>query len=150
MKKVIRPIVSILLLTLLSSCTYPFSHKASGVLAINPQFDSAGDFSEGYAAVQKNGKFGYIDKNGETVIPFKFNYARWFVNGTSLVSMTPRERMYDDVDGKFIGQYSLINKSGKIIKTFKPGVEVQNSYRFRGESSPETLVATDPDGFCPI
>ena len=38
--------------------------NTSGKLEINPQFDWAGGFSEGLAAVQMGGHFGYVNADG--------------------------------------------------------------------------------------
>src|SRR6266700_3238826 len=57
-----------------------------GQWAIKAQFDGLSDFSEGLAAVNlgadcgMGGKWGYIDKNGNTVIPFRFLSAGQFHN----------------------------------------------------------------------
>ena len=42
---------------------------------IDPQYEDADSFSQDLAAVKKNGKWGYIDTEGNTVIPFQFDYA---------------------------------------------------------------------------
>ena len=36
---------------------------------VPPRYEDAAAFSEGYAAVKQNGKWGYIDETGELVIP---------------------------------------------------------------------------------
>lgn len=48
------------------------------LIAITPQFQEAQLFYEGYAAVKKNGKYGYINKAGKTVIPFNYFTAKPF------------------------------------------------------------------------
>lgn len=48
------------------------------VFVIEPQFELAGNFSEGLAAVRIEGKFGYIDASGEIVIEPKFARAGEF------------------------------------------------------------------------
>ncbi|MEM6261759.1 MAG: WG repeat-containing protein [Bacteroidota bacterium] len=45
---------------------------ASGNIAIEPQFYSAGEFSQGLAAVRKKGTYGCLNKNGAFVIPPQF------------------------------------------------------------------------------
>ena len=40
----------------------------SGTMVITPQFEKAGDFSEGYAAAFKDKKWGFIDTSGKWVI----------------------------------------------------------------------------------
>lgn len=42
-------------------------------MVINPQFDYAGEFSEGLAMVKVGDKWGYIDKTGEMVINPQFD-----------------------------------------------------------------------------
>ena len=41
-------------------------------------YDSIGSYQEGLACVTKDDKFGYLDLNGEIVIPLKFNFATGF------------------------------------------------------------------------
>lgn len=47
-------------------------------IVITPQFQEAQLFYEGYAAVKKNNKYGYINKAGKTVIPFTYYTAKPF------------------------------------------------------------------------
>jgi WG containing repeat len=47
-------------------------------IIIKPQFEEASLFYEGLAAVKKNGKYGYINKDGKTVIPFVYFSAKPF------------------------------------------------------------------------
>jgi len=50
-------------------------------IVINPEYEDAGFYYAGYAAVKKNGMYGYINTRGETVIPFKFFIAKQFRYG---------------------------------------------------------------------
>lgn len=50
-------------------------------LVIQPQYEEAGWFFAGYAAVKKGGKYGYINKAGKVVIPFKYYVAKPFRYG---------------------------------------------------------------------
>jgi hypothetical protein len=70
-------------------------------LVIPYQFDHATSFSDGLALVKKDGKFGYINKQGELVIPFLFDYATPFTKGVATV--------------KKDGQLGRIDKSGTLI-----------------------------------
>lgn len=50
-------------------------------IVINPSFDDAKWFSAGLAVVRKGNMYGYIDKQGKLVIPFKFYAAKSFHYG---------------------------------------------------------------------
>lgn len=52
---------------------------------IAPQYEAAQPFSEGLAAVKKDGKWGYIDKTGAVVIPFQYDRAYVFNEGYAIV-----------------------------------------------------------------
>lgn len=47
----------------------------------------SGDFSEGLAVVEKNGKMGYIDKTGKIVIEPKYDAAYPFIDGRAAVQI---------------------------------------------------------------
>ena len=47
-------------------------------MVIEPQYDDARSFSNGYAAVQKDGKWGFINSDNEMVIEPEFEDARGF------------------------------------------------------------------------
>ncbi len=51
---------------------------SDGIVAIKPEYSKAELFHEGFAAVQKGGKYGYISKEGKLVIPIKFYVAKPF------------------------------------------------------------------------
>lgn len=70
---------------------------------IPPQFDYVGDFSEGLGLVKKNGKFGFVNKDGRFVIKPQFFDANSFYGGMAAVKIKK--------DDKF----GFINKEGKIV-----------------------------------
>jgi hypothetical protein len=70
----------------------------SGQVAVKPKYYSAGQFSEGLAAVW-NGKGGYIDQSGREVIPLKFGLAFAFSNGIAKV-MDNGETYYINTKGQ--------------------------------------------------
>lgn len=51
-----------------------YLNVVTGVIDIKAEYDHAWLFSEGIAAVVKDGMIGFIDKNNNVVIPFKFYY----------------------------------------------------------------------------
>ena len=50
-----------------------------------PQFDGIGDFSEGIAQVQKDRKWGFIDKTGKVIVVPQFDEVEDFQNGSAIV-----------------------------------------------------------------
>ena len=82
----------------------------TGEVVIEPQYDAAWVFSDGLAAVKKDNMIGFINKDGELVIPFKFKHNK-------------REYDYDYIDYVFHNGYcymignngyqGVINKSGE-------------------------------------
>jgi hypothetical protein len=83
------------------------AHADTGSVVINPQFESAGPFSEGLAAVEigkkEDGKWGYIDKSGKFVIDPQFDSAEGFSEGLAAVR---------GGDAK-TGKWGFIDRSGK-------------------------------------
>jgi hypothetical protein len=65
-------------------------------------FDAGSSFSDGLAAVRRNGKWGYVDKRGITIIPPTFAEAGAFRDGIGLVVQNGKVGF---VDHK--GKYSI-------------------------------------------
>ena len=91
---------------------------------IAPQYTNAGTFSDGLAAVEKNGKWGYVDENNKTVISFRYDIAGIFNEGYAVVGTAVEswpETEYDwETDeaidtGKTytIYEMSFVDKQGK-------------------------------------
>lgn len=76
----------------------------TGDLSIEAKYDDAGPFSEGLAAVNKDGKWGYIDKEGNTIIEPVYKSAWAFHEGFARVL-------------PFDGPDIFINKKGDSMKT---------------------------------
>ena len=70
------------------------------IMLSNSGFDSMYSFHEGLAMVKKNGKYGYIDKSGNVVIPLEFEDAEGFYEGLAAVRIK--------------GKWGFINKNGKV------------------------------------
>ncbi|MFH1284832.1 MAG: WG repeat-containing protein [Candidatus Peregrinibacteria bacterium] len=79
---------------------YFFLNK-EGEKIIDRYFDNAHLFSEGTAAVEKDGKWFFIDVNGDLIFDKKFDYAESFSNGLALVKENNR--------------FSYIDKNGDTI-----------------------------------
>ena len=63
--------------------------------------DNAGDFSEGFASVKSNDKWGFIDTKGKMVIPCVYDYARSFSKGFASVESNEK--------------WGVINQSGEFV-----------------------------------
>mgnify|MGYP000943496725 CR=1 FL=1 len=109
--------------------------KESVDWVIKPLYDAEWpEFSEGMAAVGHRGKEGFIDKNGNTAIPFQYNRADNFHEGLAAVQKDWRWG-YIDQHGKVVipfqydeayefdtgvapvkkdGKWSVIGKDGKV------------------------------------
>lgn len=78
----------------------------TGELLSGFNYESARSFSEGLAAVRKNGKFGFIDTTGKLVVTYQFVEASSFKNGYCVVA-------------KKAGKYGMIDITGLMIIPFK-------------------------------
>lgn len=69
----------------------------TGQMVIKPGFADAGSFSEGLAGVRskKEGLWGYIDKQGNTVVPFIYQQAFPFHNGKARVKINDKFGVID-------------------------------------------------------
>ena len=85
-----------------------------GEMVISPQFDEAGKFSEGLAAVFNQCRWGYIDKTGAFVIKPQFKFALEFSEGLAVVDPHPANEG-PCPPGKSHGKLGYINRSGKLV-----------------------------------
>lgn len=69
--------------------------NGKGDIAIEPQFDNAGYFSEGLAAIAINDRWGYIDRTGKIAIKPQFDTAKSFNNSMATVKKGDREYAID-------------------------------------------------------
>ncbi len=77
-----------------------------GNIAVEPRFDQGGEFSEGLAAVQLEGRWMFIDKSGATTaqLPPDVVFAEPLSDGLSLATsnaQSPRKFGYVDKNGKW-------------------------------------------------
>ena len=85
-----------------------YYNSYTGKIVIPAQYRRAWVFSEGLAAVQKNGMIGFINRKGEVVIPFRYPYhgnplsSFVFENGHCIVADTT-------------GKCGVINRKGEWI-----------------------------------
>ena len=80
------------------------------------KYDQLSLFSEGYAAVCKNGKWGYIDKTGQEVIPCKYAWANPFHEGLASVRFS-----YDS-------GYGFIDTTGREVIRHRREIEIPGEF----------------------
>ena len=68
-----------------------------GVVVILAKYDLALPFREGLAAVQLNGKWGYIDKTGKEITPFKYDDTWHFNEGLAVVELNGKSGFIDKI-----------------------------------------------------
>ena len=75
--------------------------KTAKPKAVNTRWDYKGDYREGLAFVKdKNGKYGFVDKTGNLVIPCQWEWAGGFKNGKARVGDNNGKAFYIDKTGK--------------------------------------------------
>ncbi len=101
------------------------NHKAgymdeTGKVVIPAQFLSAGEFSNGLAAVRLNGSYGYINEQGQFVIPPQYDYALGFSGGVARVYSNKKSFFIDSTGKKvFEANYKIVNafRNGRALVT---------------------------------
>ncbi|MBQ9888368.1 MAG: WG repeat-containing protein [Bacteroidales bacterium] len=108
----------------------------TGEIAIPAQYRRAWVFSDGLAAVQRNGNIGFINHKGETVIDFKYPYhgnplnTFVFENGHCIVADTTGKCGVIDKKGKWLicPEYDNISAYKEYAIVTKAGVTMQIAY----------------------
>nr|WP_322657071.1 WG repeat-containing protein [Dendronalium sp. ChiSLP03b]MDZ8203123.1 WG repeat-containing protein [Dendronalium sp. ChiSLP03b] len=110
---------------------------------MRPQFDVARDFPEGLAAVniggreslfggESGGKWGYIDKNGQLVIPLNFYNVRAFSEG--LAAVVAIHKLLGIGGQKTYPKWGYIDKMGSWV--IRPQFDMAYSFH-KGEAKVE-------------
>ncbi|PJZ67682.1 hypothetical protein CH371_06685 [Leptospira wolffii] len=115
---------------------------------ILPTFEAGGFFSEGYAVVKKDGKYGIIDTKGKFIVPTEYEMIRDFSDGMAAFStegefgflntkgeavILPQFKKVSDFHngvaiGELEGTKVLVNKKGEYIGP--PGVSIDYSLSY--------------------
>ena len=126
--------------------------------AIKPRYDAVGDFSDGLAPVQTNGKWGFIDMTGKVIIPLQFDEAdsfseklaavqtddKWgYINRTGTFVITPQ---FDDARhfSENLAAARSGNRWGYITK--KGSFEIPPAYANAYDFSPERFALVETGG----
>ena len=92
---------------------------------IAPKYEDAGLFVDGLAPVKQNGKWGYIDKTGKTVIPFQYDIAGLFNEGFALVGTL----VYSEPETVYDWETDQTYETGKTMSTYGLGfVDTKGNY----------------------
>lgn len=105
----------------------------TGKVVIPAEYGTTDEFSEGLAAVEKDGKFGFIDKTGKAVIPFQYSWAEY------------SSSMFRPL-GSFHEGLATVLKDGQFGYIDKTGKEVIPRQYHTAMSFSEGLAAVEKDG----
>ena len=113
-----------------------YYNSYTGKIVIPAQYRRAWVFSEGLAAVQKNGMIGFINRKGEVVIPFMYPYhgnplsSFVFENGHCIVADTTGKCGVINRKGEWIIQpkYDNIDAYEEYVIASSAGVRKQLTY----------------------
>lgn len=94
--------------------TGKFALANSGSLVSAKDFTAAGVFTGGIAAMQKNGKWGYIDSTGKEIIPFEYDAIEGY-NALNGDSDTPFECSEGYVTVLKGGKYGIFTADGEMV-----------------------------------
>jgi hypothetical protein len=120
---------------------YAFSLEA---IKNDPNYVFIDDYSDGFARVKRNNKFGFYNAEGKLIVPFKYDYAGSFGEGKAIV--------------KNLGEWFFINSKGEKIlelpKMFQhvDGIEriFPNLYKCTSSGNTFYLHLNDDDQFLKI
>ena len=95
-----------------SSETGLYGYLGTQAVAIAPRFEEAGNFSNGYALVEMNDKYGIIDISGNLVVPAEYKEYNCYDGAANYVLSNGNERSVF-VDGKLtaLGSHIVFNWS---------------------------------------
>jgi len=113
-----------------------YYNSYTGKIVIPAQYRRAWVFSEGLAAVQKNGMIGFINRKGEVVIPFRYPYhgnplsSFVFENGHCIVADTTGKCGVINRKGEWIihPKYDNIDAYEEYVIASSAGVRKQLTY----------------------
>ena len=88
-----------------------YVNPTDGGAYIQPQYDDGGKFINGFAIVKKNGKYGYINQQNETITDFIYKSCNDFkYDGYAVVKKENDKLCVIDKNGKQIGgEYDSID-----------------------------------------
>lgn len=88
-----------------------FLNIYTGEIIIPAQYNKAWVFSEGLGAAVKDGKLGFVNKRGETIIPFQYGCSNQWKDQVDFLFKNGYCTVFEPTTGK----QGLIDKSGKWV-----------------------------------
>lgn len=102
-------------------CAEDYGDKSAEVF----DYDRIGFFHDGRALIQKDFKYGYIDKNGNVVIPIKYKTASKFKNDCAFVSESDyRHARYIDTMGNYTNRTPTIERQDPFLTRPQHGLDI--------------------------
>lgn len=84
------------------------------------EYESANEFSEGFAAVKIGNLYGYINREGEVVIPCEYQNAGDFSDGYACVKSVHKKVIQQNGDvEEYPSMYGFINTKGELVVPFE-------------------------------
>ena len=76
---------------------YNLLNKKSNTLLCRRWYDSITDFTEGFARIKLNGKYGFIDKTGREICPLKYDLVGNFSEGFARIKLNGKYGFIDTI-----------------------------------------------------
>lgn len=103
--------------------------------SIERKYNQIEPYSEGLAAVERNGKWGFINKDGRLIIPMKYDNVNAFKDGFSIVNIGGNF----ESDAVEFGKWGVIDKKGvEVIPLIYDNIE--------GKISKQGILWAERDG----
>jgi len=138
-KRVVSLLLALLALQAMAAPSLAAEDMDRGILyyedVIGLQYEDAQFFSEGLAAVKKNGKWGYIDKDNNVVIPFAYDVANIFSEGYAVVGNFAQGEDWNGEPTTIIG-LGFVDANGnykpfrRSADSYGPGPDDGNHYMY--------------------
>ena len=112
-------IAAVLLLSLIPA--QAGAAEMTSEIAIAPQYEDANAFAYEYAAVKKDGKWGYIDKDGNVVVDFKYDWAGDFSEGVAVTAVLTSLKEPYSSKSQVRWVIHLIDANGMDVELSDPG-----------------------------
>ncbi len=119
---------------------------------IDCRYENAKNFSDGLAAVQSGGKWGYIDEDGSMVIAPAYDFAGDFSEGVAVVGKRTDTCEYADFFGmdEYAYYYDLylLDKTGRETRLYTHHYQAEESFPLTYYSNADDIESVSSLWFC--